>query len=121
IPTPEEIGRETTNDDGLFIIAFGTAPGSPEPAARNLRLPALDATGTETWSTDVHVSSDQRDVLEFRVPARRAAEPTTHALDQVVAATQIEVPPSLLEFLSGRNIRTLGDICRAGGLAGLAG
>jgi hypothetical protein len=119
--TPEEIGHETTSEEGLFIIAFGTLLGTPEPVRRRLRLVLLNATGAETWSTDIAVAADERKVLDFRVHVRHAAEPEAHALARVSELAQIQLPADLLRFLAEHEIHTLGDIRRAGGLGRVSG
>jgi hypothetical protein len=118
---PEEIGRETTSEEGLFAIRFAADPTDRNPAARLLRLALLDAVGAEMSSTDVRVIADAADVLEIRVPPRRPAAPDAHVLDRLIEATDIQASPELLRFLSSRNIRTLGDLRRVGGLSQLRG
>ena len=118
---PEEIAREQTNGEGLFAIAFGTAPGVRERTDRRLRFEALDDGDEAVWTTEVRVAADRQDVLELRMPPRRSAEPLTHALDQLGATAHIHLPPTLLPFLAGKNIHSLRDLRRAGGLARIDG
>ena len=117
----DEIGRDTTNEDGLFVIPFMTPSADEdadpdEAAVRELRLEALDAAGAVIWSADVRVKANQSEILEFRVPLGRAPEPESHGLEQLAKTVQIDLPPDVLPFLASREIRTLADIRRAGGL-----
>jgi hypothetical protein len=116
-----ELGTTQTGGEGLFLIRFGTAPYAPEGTTRALRFEVLDVDGAVAWATEIRVPIDQRDVLDIRVPLLSTTEPPAHALDAISTAAQIDLPPDLLPFLAGRNIRTLRELRRSGGLSRLEG
>ncbi|SPB18558.1 hypothetical protein NOV72_05758 [Caballeronia novacaledonica] len=118
---PEEIGRETTDAQGLFVIEFRADNANDQEAARRLRLMVPDEAGNDFWSTELRLVANRADILEIRMPAPPKPEREQHTLERLVGTAQIEVPADLLQFLAGRDIRTLGDIRRAGGLREIDG
>src|SRR5262249_55221732 len=89
--------------------------------ARKLRITVLDTDGKDVLSQDLRVLATQSDVLELRVAVPQVAEPETHAITRLAADAQINLPPELTTFLTNNNIRTLGDIRRAGGIQRIRG
>ncbi len=123
-PQPKDLGQERTSGQGLFALVY-RAPNAPPPAAavgtgRRLRLEIpLDPAGKNIFQTEVRAEEDK--LLQIQVPVPPVVEPPSPHLEELNAVSQVQLPQNLLTFLAQRNITTLADVRKAGGVSSLAG
>ena len=122
---PKDIGQNVSNTEGVFALNYITplSPAGAEPnqARRRLRLQVLLNPQTqEKFETEVQAGGDQ-DILDIPVPIPSPPEPESHQLSNLAPTLPIELPSDLLPFLAGKNINTLSDIRKAGGISRLQG
>ena len=122
---PKDLGQNVSNNEGVFALNYITPPplagADPNQTRRRLRLQVLLNPQTqEKFETEVQASGDQ-DILDIPVPIPAPPEPESHQLSNLAASLPIELPPDLLPFLAGKNINTLADIRKAGGISRLEG
>jgi len=122
---PKNLGQNVSNNEGVFALNYITPPplagADPNQTRPRLRLQVLLNPQTqEKFETEVQASGDQ-DILDIPVPIPAPPEPESHQLSNLVPTLPIELPPDLLQFLAGKNINTLADIRKAGGISRLEG
>lgn len=122
---PKNLGQNVSNNEGVFALNYITPPppagADPNQTRRRLRLQVLVNPQTqEKFETEVQAGGDQ-DILDIPVPIPAPPEPESHQLTNLVPTLPIELPPDLLPFLAGKNINTLADIRKAGGISRLEG
>ena len=122
---PKDLGQNVSNIKGLFSLGYVISPTSAgaeqNQTRRRLRLQVLINPKTqEKYETEVQVGGDQ-DILDISVPIPVPQEPESHQLTNLGASLQIEIPQTILTFLSERNINSLADIRKAGGISRLEG
>jgi Tc toxin complex TcA C-terminal TcB-binding domain len=107
---PVELSAGVSDGNGRLEVRFTATPSAEE---RRLRLEVAVPGVAEPHTVDVSVGRDPA-ALEVRVPVPHREAPR-------LAAVPVDVPPVLATFLEGRQIRTLADVRRAGGLGRLDG
>ncbi len=118
-PEPRELGYDISNKRGLFTLIYTAAakpPGAEEAPARRLHLQIEAPQGEEIYQTEIEIKADQQKVLDILVPADKLPQPPAHPLDELETTLDLEIPDALRSFLEGRNIRTLEEIRKEGGL-----
>jgi hypothetical protein len=117
---PKDLGLNISNNDGVFTFNYITLP-SPADVKRRIRLQVLINPQTqETFETIVQAGGDQ-EILKILVPIALPPEPESHQLTNLASTLQLDLPAELLPFLAGKNINTLADIRKAGGISRLEG
>lgn len=122
---PKNLGQNVSNNEGVFALNYITPPppagADPNQTRRRLRLQVLVNPQTqEKFETEVQAGGDQ-DILDIPVPIPAPPEPESHQLSNLVPTLPIELPSDLLPFLAGKNINTLADIRKVGGISRLEG
>ena len=122
---PKDLGQNVSNNEGVFALNYITppTPAGADPAQPNRRLRLqilLNPQTQEKFETEIQAGGDQ-DILDIPVPILVPPEPESHQLTNLIPTLPIELPPDLLPFLAGKNINTLTDIRKAGGLSRLEG
>jgi Tc toxin complex TcA C-terminal TcB-binding domain len=117
---PKDLGLTISNNDGVFTFNYITLP-SPVDVKRQIRLQVLINPQTqETFETIIQAGGDQ-EILKILVPIALPPEPESHQLTNLASTLQLDLPAELLPFLAGKNINTLADIRKAGGISRLEG
>ncbi len=122
---PKNLGQNVSNNEGVFALNYIMPPppagADPNQTRRRLRLQVLVNPQTqEKFETEVQAGGDQN-ILDIPVPIPAPPEPESHQLSNLVPTLPIELPSDLLPFLAGKNINTLADIRKAGGISRLEG
>ena len=122
---PKNLGQNVSNNEGVFALNYITPPppagADPNQTRRRLRLQVLLNPQTqEKFETEIQAAGD-RDILDIPVPIPAPPEPESHQLSNLAPTLPIELPPDLLPFLADKNINTLADIRKAGGISHLEG
>lgn len=120
---PKDLGQNVSNNEGVFALSYITpsTPAGANPTRRRLRLQVLINPQTqEKFETEVQAGGDQ-DILDIPVPIPAPPEPESHQLTNLIPTLPIELSPDLLPFLADKNISSLADIRKAGGISRLEG
>jgi Tc toxin complex TcA C-terminal TcB-binding domain len=122
---PKNLGQNVSNNEGVFTLNYIIPPppagAEPNQTRRRLRLQVLLNPQTqEKFETEVQAGGDQ-DILDIPVPIPAPPEPESHQLSNLAPTLPIELPLELLPFLADKNINTLADIRKAGGISRLEG
>jgi len=126
--TPKDLGYHiTTNGDedehpsisnaGYFTLIYTTSSATPPPE-RVLNLRVVAPNGQEVFHGDVTVKQNEPLVLRVNVP--EPPPPSSPPLEEVFP-TLPPPPAGLLQFLKGKNINTIADVRRRGGVRHLEG
>jgi hypothetical protein len=141
---PTDLGVDITNGSGLFGLTYKTPPvparipplpnGPPrasdptmppislsEPAPRKLSLHVSNPDGAEFQTVNVQAASDDSQAVEVRVTVPPAVVPPSPTFTELGTTLSLNLPKPLLDFLAGKNIHSLADIQKAGGIGHLDG
>src|SRR4029450_12735155 len=77
--------------------------------------------GKQIQQTDIMAPADPKQVIEVRIPVPAVPTPPSPRVIELPTATGLKLPPALLQALTQRNILTLADIRKAGGIATIVG
>jgi hypothetical protein len=114
---PEFLGHDTTNGNGEFVLSYATLPDQePAETRRRLELRVIDAQGKETHRAEIHEGPDQNRIIEIRVPVPEGPAAPSPTINDLAETVQLELPEGLLPFLARRQIHTLADIRKRGGI-----
>jgi hypothetical protein len=122
---PKNLGQNVSNTEGVFALNYIIPPplagADPNQTRRRLRLQVLLNPQTqEKFETEVQAGGDQ-EILNIPVPIPVPPEPESHQLSNLAPTLPLELPLELLPFLADKNINTLADIRKAGGISRLEG
>ena len=122
---PRNLGQNVSNNEGIFSLNYITPPtpagADPNQVRRRLRLQVLINPTTQTQiEIEVHAAGDQ-DILDIPISIPIPPEPESHQLANLAQVLPLELSPDLLPYLADKNINTLADIRKAGGIRQLEG
>jgi hypothetical protein len=118
---PEELGVELTNAEGSFTLVYPAELDAGTDTRRHLHVKVFEGGTKEIAQQDLDVKSGQTETVEIKIAVPKPPEPASYGLDELAKTVGLDIPPALKEFLDKREIRSLADIRRAGGLGRLDG
>ena len=121
---PVDLGIAAADDKGLFSFACAgpvlPTASAPIAAALRLRLEIFGAGTQLLGEHDLVIAMGHRGAVQVPVSIPEPAREISAAITEIFASSRAKVPSTLATYLASRNLYTLDDIRRAGGLASLA-
>ncbi|MGH8613060.1 MAG: hypothetical protein ACREYF_13850 [Gammaproteobacteria bacterium] len=107
-----DLGVDVTDGQGLFTVVFTTAKDESIEDGRRLRFVILDPQGKEIHRIEQRVKVDSQEVLTLRIPVPAEPEAPSPKIEEL----RLNLPATVGAILAERNIRTLADIRKEGGV-----
>ena len=118
-----DLGTSVADGQGRFSFIYAGPPLPPTPAttaiALEFRFAVIGQNGQPVGQAQASIGLGSRALTDVPIALPPAAPSAT--LPQVAAAANIKLPAPLASFLGTKNIESLADIRRVGGLNGVQG
>lgn len=114
---PKPLGYDISNQQGLFSLTF-TIPESDEtPESRRLKLMVYTSRGDQIHEEEIEAKTDSTEVVDIVVTLPEEEKPPSPTIDELSEQLDLQIPYELVQFFKEKQIVTLADLRRTGGLS----
>jgi len=114
---PLPLGYAFSNEQGLFSLAFTIPEKDQTPESRRLKLSVSTPQGDQIHEQEIAAKTDNTEVVDIAVTLPEVVQPPSPAIGELSEQLELKIPDKLNRFFKQKEIVTLADLRRTGGLS----